>query len=71
MFFELEDTLEFLNLRCSHLPQPWLPSWVLDVTLWSHDSGILYPPNASDPWHKWEAAGPLRPTDNHAYARVL
>jgi len=66
MFVEIEATLEFLNFRCSHLPQPWLPSWVPDFTS-SGESGISYPSNASGPRHKWEAAGALRRTDNDSY----
>jgi hypothetical protein len=70
MPIEIEGTLEFLNFRCSHLPQPCVQSWVPDFTLRSGRSGIIYPSNASYPQHKREATGPLRRTDNDSHPYV-
>lgn len=64
MFVHLEGTLEFLNLRAGHLPPCWLPSWVPDFSSFSAANAMIYPSIASDPWHKWSAAGPLR-QDHH------
>ena len=67
MFVELEGTLEFLDFRCRHISQQWLPSWTPDF---APNLSIQIPELTWAGWQSLRGTRPGWPRDENLLPRI-